>query len=353
MHTHLTKNSYLFSCFRLLKVIFGKEFINLNTLILTINNNNNTSTTMTSLSNITTNNSKTNNNETCIPIFDNINLIENNIRCALLIAFMIGGCVDILVNSLVIYLIKITKQWRNQSTFLILMVSILDVGTSLVNNTWMSMYILLNDQIKCSTKNILNGVSHLFVLATSYMFTIIALDRYFHILFLNDYATKFTPKRFKITLMLWACISGLQVFLGWFVPYHGVSRKAVSVLPLNFLIFLTTVILFLVSIKRLKSFQSESISTNTKKLVTMTSIYLMFYFAFYIPIIIYQVFIRILVKDLGVRSVITFAIYLITNANGVTNGIGFIMKNRESRSVLTSMLNKFFNKNRNQVTVQN
>ena len=41
MHTHLTKNSYLFSCFRLLKVIFGKEFINLNTLILTINNNNN------------------------------------------------------------------------------------------------------------------------------------------------------------------------------------------------------------------------------------------------------------------------------------------------------------------------
>ena len=184
-----------------------------------------------------------------------------------------------LVNLFALYLIVKTREWRNQSTRLVLIVSTIDIGNSLITNTWLTIYIIINKFIDCQVKILMNAFCHIFIYGSSYMFSVIALDWFLRIVFLQDYQTKFNKRRYIITIVGYAILVFIQSLLTWIAPtFLGPKSISKVTVPLNSIVFISAIILYVLSIWKLRGIAQNSISVENSSLIKMASFYLITYF---------------------------------------------------------------------------
>ena len=129
---------------------------------------------------------------------------------------------------------------------------------------------------------------------------LIAMDRMLRTIFLQNYATKFNPLRYKITVCIFLAISVLQTGAWIFgaLGEPGLGAKLIS--PLVILSFIAIVVFYFVSIKRIgDNVQNRNgVSTDTTSLTKMASIYVTLFIVVFTPAIICFACIDIMVKNM-------------------------------------------------------
>ena len=109
--------------------------------------------------------------------------------------FILFGLMSTLLNaSILVFLVK-TKKLNNQSKRLIMFSSIIFIGNSTVGNTWIATFILtmyMHQTVNCTVHLVFLVIKNAFAVATAYKMVVIAFDRYLHIIFLQNYANRFT-----------------------------------------------------------------------------------------------------------------------------------------------------------------
>ena len=131
----------------------------------------------------------------CLPIEDKIASMLPSIRLIFGIIFGLSIVVEFPVNVLMVYLIHVTKQHKNQSTRLVMYASILDSFGSLSYNSIFIVYMTSYEQLTCTALLIFNTVASFTVIGTAKIAVLIAIDRLIRIKYLNDYNLVFTRKR--------------------------------------------------------------------------------------------------------------------------------------------------------------
>ena len=143
----------------------------------------------------TYNNQSINGTTICLPVEDKITSIPSSIRFAFTVVYGVSMVVEFPINVLVIYLLYATRQYRNQSTRLIMYGSLVDSIGSLAFNLVYGTYMIAYDRFTCTTLLVLNTVASFMNIGSAGIAVFISLDRYMRIKYLNDYSIHFTGKR--------------------------------------------------------------------------------------------------------------------------------------------------------------
>ena len=115
------------------------------------------------------------------------------------------GILGMVINSIVILFIVVTKQLRIQSIRLLMYLSCGDIFTSFV--TFMRVFGTISGFKPTCT---LMAAYYFFRLLSGYMtiylYALTGLDRYLRIKYLEEYSNVFTKKRFKFVMVLYLLI---------------------------------------------------------------------------------------------------------------------------------------------------
>ena len=152
-----------------------------------------------------------NNSTICLPVEDKITSIPSSIRFAFTVVYGVSMVVEFPINVLVIYLLYATRQYRNQSTRLIMYGSLVDSIGSLAFNLVYGTYMIAYDRFTCTTLLVLNTVASFMNIGSAGIAVFISLDRYMRIKYLNDYSIHFTGKRHYMFLALICVEISVQV----------------------------------------------------------------------------------------------------------------------------------------------
>ena len=285
----------------------------------------------------------------CFPNFDAISFAKPSTRVILSCISVLICIVTVCINSLVIYCIYKTKQWKNQSTFLVLIASVCDVFGSLTSDIWSAVYIIFVNEIQCKVKLLMIVISRSFIYGAAYCFCLISIDRFFRVKYLQLYPDVMTSLRFRIMILVYVFVVFLQGVFSWIGP--KIKKEEVDLTrPINVIIFTSTLIFYLVSVKILRRFdkQQKLIMEGTRKLTSMAAIYITIYMVFYLPLIMYQImYTSFIVKNLSEAQlgVLSFTVFNLPSIHGDCNGIVFLVLNRPSKRLILEgfkKLRRFF-----------
>ena len=255
--------------------------------------------------------------------------------------FILFGLISTLLNvSILVFLVK-TKKWNNQSKRLIMFSSIIFIANSTIGNTWIATFILMvytHQTVNCTVHLVFVVIKNSFVIATAYKMVVIALDRYLHIIFLQNYANRFTRRRFNQVLVLYMTLVGLQTIL--FAIGIKVKSGNAYTQPLNILLFTTLITLYVLSLKRLRgrpSMEQNSVRSLTKPAYCYLTIYLVIY----LPVILSLIHNSLTSKTNIELSMTLIATHWTVDLTGITSSIGFIIIDRSFREWIKT----FFQRN--------
>ena len=285
----------------------------------------------------------------CFPVFDAISFAKPSTRITLSCISGLVCFVTVYINSLVIYCIYKTKQWKNQSTFLVLIASVCDVFGSLTSDIWSAVYIIFVNEIQCEVKLLMYSISNTFIYGAAYCFCLISIDRFFRVKYLQSYPDVMTSLRFRIMILVYVCVTLLQGVLSWIGPNsNGAGGEGAKLTrPINVIIVTSTLVFYLVSVKILRNLnkQQNLITEATRRLTSMAAIYVTLYMIFYLPMLIYQIMLSFIVEHLSKSQlgVLSFAVFNLPSIHGDCNGIFFLVINRPSKRLIFKGLKKLRN----------
>ena len=269
--------------------------------------------------------------------------IDSKGKIALTIIFSSLGIIGFLSNSLVVICIHKTKQLDVQSIKLYRNFSVIDAFNSFVN--FVHLKIILDPyQTECVYHYILRSMLHWTLFSSSFMIPVTAIDRYIHIKHHNNYATVFSPLRFKIALVLYFICSIIQSIVATVVvSLKGFYADLKYTMPLNFIFFVAIVFLHLRSIHLLKKYSmASSISSSKRNIVKIASMYFYFYLCSVLIILIHP-FVTSWLRnsidtDLSVLSVNRTIYFSVTTFMAIGNAMTFLWINQKCRNLLKSVL---------------
>ena len=271
-------------------------------------------------------------NEICWTImarFENTPSIER----FMFISFAIFGFFATLVNGLVINGIKRTNQSDNKSTRLILFISACDTPRAIISYVCIPIAVAFKTTLSCALKLLMVFASYFWIYITAYLFTFVALDRYLRVTLLQDYQNYLTESKFKggiLVLVLLAIYQALSLCLGPFII--GKENTAFSTVLINAIMFVATILFYLLSIKRLHHIASNNtISNESRKITTIASAYLVIYFICYLPVILYQSMSKMIFTnpDIQITGIVRILTYLVQDLIIILNGLFFLFQNRQ------------------------
>ena len=248
-------------------------------------------------------------------------------------SFAVFGFLATMINSLVINGIKKTNQNQNKSTRLILYISACDVTRVVISYTCISIAIVFKSSMNCALRYIMVFVAYFWIYITAYFFTLVALDRYLRVALQQNYQGNVTESRFKkgvAVVILLGTYQGLTLCFGPFII--GKENTAFGVVLVNIIMFLATIILYLLSIKRLRQIATNNIISNeTRKITTMASAYLIIYFISYMPVILYLVMSKVIFKNPDIQNtgIIRIITYLAQDLMSMVTAALFLFRNRQ------------------------
>ena len=271
--------------------------------------------------------------------YDSIPRDGKTFLIAIFSLFCVAG---ILLNSFVILIIAKTKQYQNQSIKLIMLLSGVDLFNSLTNVLHVGLLLWFR-KVSCIATVLFYFISLLAIYSSAFVVSLVGLDRYLRVLYLNDYQTKFTTFRFHLAicacafLVIWQ--SGFSTFSNAQAHY---GSGAAYTLPVNAMIVLCITTMYLLSIFKLKGHHKEnrSLSTSTRNIVRLATVYFYLYIICQGFMVVYHFFLNVLRRDFGksVGPFLAVFIYIIPSLAGTVNAIAFLLINRKAKSFVFRLL---------------
>ena len=149
----------------------------------------------------------------CLPM-DRVQSLEKNERVIITSCYVSLCLLSTSLNSLVLYVILKTRQWKNQSVRLIFFVSCADILWAWLGNVTHAIYVLVCQLLTCQIRVIILAITNMATYTSLDFIVVVGLDRFLHIYYLNDYAIKFSPARFKKVMIAFMVIMLLQSLAG-------------------------------------------------------------------------------------------------------------------------------------------
>lgn len=185
----------------------------------------------------------------------------------------------------------------------------------------------------------LNFLSSHFAVTDTTMVVLIMVDRYLHVMYLNNYSTVFTLRRYHISLVLMQFSSVLRCVIGLvlLMTYDLKTEKTWLITSSSFPL-LCGIILYIISYIRLWKLQKlgRRFGESQKSIIKIASFYL-----FLTKVRLLTLLIQTLLVLTKTHKVDSFVIYLlnpIVSIYGILNSIVFMAINRAT----TNYLQEFF-----------
>ena len=134
----------------------------------------------------------------CYTISTNYDLLNSEEKKRLFIINIVIAVVNFLINSLMIYAITVTKQYKIQSIKLSLYLSISDLFTSLITQPIANYQLMYgNKKQNCAIMIAFQLAEWVFPQLSVNIVSLIMFDRYVHIRYLSRYSEMMTPKEYQ------------------------------------------------------------------------------------------------------------------------------------------------------------
>ena len=274
-------------------------------------------------------------------VYDRLVVLDNEQKVIFTILFLMCLSVGCIVNLIVAFAIRKTGQWENQSTFLIMVLSINEAIASLFNNTVYIIFLWCFQQLDFKVGLMLKTTSHLFSYTSSMLVCAIGFDRFIRVIYISRYRTVFTASKYRFFLAVTFGLAAIQTALNLIGPlYYGEGYGGILTAPINSLMVVLTLVIYFICICLLKSYSRENraISVESRSLIKMAVIYMALFGIFYIPPVVYTicyriVFIRYQVSDRLV-GIFTCIVFLCMNLNAIVNAFVFLVINKKARKVV-------------------
>ena len=265
-------------------------------------------------------------------------LLNNTKRTIIIVVYVVAGIVGVLVNTFVIYAIKKTRQLHIQSIQLVTFASSFDIANSLINI--LHVVVLLTIQrLPCIIIEVFQFFVLIALYSSSFLTSLISLDRYMHVRYLNEYSSAYNKCRFRLSLIAFLIVIFWQSTVAISVNATQGSRKAVPyTLPVNIIIFISVITVYGQTIRILKTHKREnrSLSSTKRNIVKLSTVYMYLYLVIQGYLLIHQLLVAQIDRYFGVEQKNFQSVFYgaIPSISGVVNGFAFLTINRQSRSLL-------------------
>lgn len=282
----------------------------------------------------------------CLPVQDKIPMLNILVRQILAAIHILIMSIGVPANIAVTYLIYRTEQYQNQSTRLIMYLSITDVfGTCIINGA-STLYMLSYEDLTCPPLLIIHSFVNC-AISLNYMLILgIAIDRMLKVRYLNDYPSVFTPFRFKLVLGVLCMLAVVQASLiisG--IYFLGYGYATILSAPIHLVCAVVMVGCYFLSIKKLREMNtaSQRISTSDRSIVKIASLHLAIFVACIMPILVWQmvsnIFLSMILSEV-IDILVVFVLFVLISLHSTLNAFMFLVVNRESRRAVVSFIQR-------------
>lgn len=259
--------------------------------------------------------------------------------------------VILLVNAVVAFVIKTTKQLSNQSIVLTFVMCMIDIFHAMFGTTSLSLLVWFTNDIPHIQHIILDFMINLTIAAPATITLLVTVDRFIRIKYLNDYTSVFTAKRFRMSLIFMFVAIIMQACLGSLVTYRSdgdVNKGKGVVTAAGFCPILISCLIYYLSSMNLRKLQRErtNLSAETKNITKIASLYLILTVVFKaVPLLASAV----LTPLRGDRSLLFIHLcsHNIASMYAIFNAVIFMSVNRQAKSYFQ----KFFTTRSSSATV--
>ena len=276
----------------------------------------------------------------CPTLPDNYKLLKRREKHILLYVNLVIAIINLFANTLTIYAITITKQYRTQSIKVTLFLSISDLFIALVSQTLFAYQMTNNAITGCLNLIYVQIGETLFPQFSANILGLLIFDRFIRIKYPTRYSVLMTIKKANLAISIVAGISLLEcllIFLGSFLKMLYV--KKISVTSLRFLLISWDVIFYVWSLYTLKHYPDgptdEILQEKSKILTKITSYYFIAAVIIYTPYIIMRAINRMIASKhkhlLQQSAFLLILCQVILKCNAFVNAFLFIKYNRRSQ----------------------
>ena len=289
-------------------------------------------------------------------IYNNLDL---NAKVTLTILFSVTGILGSFLNIVVVFAIHKTNQLAVQSIRLFRILSILDTFNSVVNFFHLKVLLVPSYLTSCAYIYVLSFILYFGLYNSLLMVFVVALDRFLHVSYLQEYSRVFTAIRFKLSIAIalllalyQSCATAISsIFIG-----PGVAGK--FTFHLNIFGFFSIIFFYAASLVKLRrhSQAHASVSNTQRSILRITALYFYFYLIILIPLLLFQILNNWtdILSDLGDsgRNLVGIITFSIPAFIGIVNALAFLWINRKSREWVKSFFRSSRNVNLEEANIQ-
>jgi Serpentine type 7TM GPCR chemoreceptor Srx. len=277
----------------------------------------------------------------CIIINDLLDISQNQ-RNILSAFYIIIGVTGTLMNTVPFYIVIKTKQQRNPSSRLAFYLSMSDMCRSSLGYLMFGVEIMTEFKynLDCWVKQVLISPLIVFSMSSAYLHCLIILDRFFRIVFIHNYNAFMTTSKFCFIMLTYAILVILQFALtvigALFTDWN--MAGILLTLPMNLVLFLSSIFLHLKSIRLLHNHQKTiCLTLGSRNILKLATVYLVVFLAFYAPLMIANLLVTLntlhILTERTVANVIVITLAISTFSCPV-NAVAFVIKNIQARKVI-------------------
>ena len=275
--------------------------------------------------------------------------LDKNLKCVIMVLFTMVMILTCLINSTIIYFLAKMKDLQNPSMRLILFLSISDLSLGLLGEPLL--VAVLAGNFNCIFHEIVEFLTVSSAHMSAYITGCIGYDRYFRLLYLNEYSNKIQIWKVNVAMtvaFLIAIFHGLAQNVG--IIYEFYEEVTTAGIVIDFLMFMFMVVPYVLAIRSVR--QHRAIATNRELLkevdqsvLTIASRIMITITILYIPYITFTIMRKYLPETSPIRNnqIYLFALsisYVMGLSNSFLNGIIFLIVCSKCRFTLIKMLRR-------------
>ena len=278
----------------------------------------------------------------CQSIYDGIEHVSSDKRIAIVFFYCFISALNVVANGLAIYVNITCGQWKQQSMFVVLLISVSDILNGIVGSTAQVVHILIPDKLDCSQRRVLVLLPHTFSYFSTYCVLFLGLDRFLHVILMSRYKDVIKRARLNAIMAIYLVVGIGQAIITTYGPkFFGKAGGARYSAPVNNIFIGGTVICYLVSIVKLKLYakSSRTVSSSTLNISKLASVFLIIITVTYSPIILSTVFSSRIQATLGIANtnILAHSLLLLSKTNSSLNAVAYMRLNSKARRRVNAM----------------
>jgi 7 transmembrane receptor (rhodopsin family). len=264
-----------------------------------------------------------------------------------IILLLLNGIIAILnftLNLVVVYMIFKTRQYRNNSIKLFLVLSLSDIMTAIVSQPFI-VYLLYGNTLSCGVSIFLQYLCFFFPYFSVFMIAFIVYDRFLRITYLNKYKLYMTHNKFAIGFVLVVSATTFQdIIITVATTNESPKFGGVGVLPLNLVTLAFEIVTYTKTIYKLKQYKEErkqkfnNMVTAENSFTRLAAAYLLMILIFFTPFMIintlYSLYPRADLNGSLDLQYVWLHTQILYCFNSFANAVIFLRVNRKARVTL-------------------